>query len=260
MPVAQGLYYTEYDDIDMIGPPVVLIHGAGGMHLYWPPEVRRLKGSRVIAVDLPGHGRSEQSGGLQQIGSYAQVVSDWMRALKLPAACLIGHSMGGAVALTLAATRPDQVCGLGLVSTAARLTVNPTLLGDAANTTTFHRATSTLVRWSFSESAPARLVEMALARMNEARPSVLFGDLQACDRFDACDMLDSIKCPTVVVCGSEDRMTPLRQSQYLAGTIARAYLETVEHAGHMVMLEQPAEVAQILRRFARSLVLFPGEE
>ena len=260
MPVSDGLYYFEYKSAEAVGPPVVLLHGAGGMHLSWPPEIRRLMGCHVFALDLPGHGRSEQQSGLQHIHAYVQSVRNWIASLEFPAVTLVGHSMGGAVAMSLAAEFPELVSGLGLVSTSARFTVNPALLSDAANATTFHRATATIVRWSFAEPAPPSLTELILRRMNETRPSVLLGDLQACDRFDACDMLLEIKCPTVVICGTDDRMTPLRQSQYLAGAIPGARLETVAQAGHMVMIEQPAAVAQILRSFTRSLVLFPGEE
>ncbi len=260
MPVEQGLYYYEFEDVEVSGPPVVLIHGAGGMHLYWPPEVRRMKGCHIYALDLPGHGRSDQVGGMQQIGAYVDAVSQWMRAMDLPAALVVGHSMGGAVAMTLAYENPEQVSALGLVSTAARLTVNPILLADAANAATFARATSTIVQWSFSQATSPRTVEMAQARLNEARPSVLFGDLQACDQFDACDMLKETTCPALIVCGAEDRMTPPRQSQYLAAAIPNARLEMIPDAGHMVMLEQPAAFASVLRSFARSLVLFPGEE
>jgi len=260
VPVSQGMYYFEYLEGEVIGPPVLLLHGVGGTHLSWPPEVRRLKGVHVYALDLPGHGKSDQQGGLQQIDAYARQVSDWMAGLGMSPALVIGHSMGGAVALRLAALYPEQVSALGLVSTSARFTVNPALMGDAANSTTFHRATANIVRWSFAESAPPKLVETALLRMNESRPSVLLGDLQACDRFDACDFLGRIQVPSLVVCGKEDRMTPLRQSQYLADSIPGARLEIVPDAGHMVMLEQPAVTAQLLRSFARSLVLFPGEE
>ena len=260
VPVSQGLYYFEYHEGEIVGPPILLLHGAGGTHLSWPPEVRRLKGGHVFALDLPGHGRSEQQGGMQQIEAYARSVSDWMAGMDLPAAVVIGHSLGGAVALKLAAQNPDQVSALGLIATSARFAVNPALLGDAANPTTFHRATANIVRWSFAESTSPKLSEMALARMNESRPSVLVGDLQACERFDACDLLGAIQIPTLVVCGKEDRMTPLRQSQYLADSIPGARLEVVQNAGHMVMLEQPTVTAQLLRSFARSLVLFPGEE
>lgn len=260
MPVSDGLYFFEYKAAEAVGPPVVLLHGTGGMHLSWPPEARRLMGCHVFALDLPGHGRSEQQSGLQHIDAYVQAVRSWIASLDLPAVTLVGHSMGGAVAMSLAAKFPELVSGLVLVSTSARFTVNPVLLSDAANATTFHRATATIVRWSFAESTSPRLTELTLSRMNETRPSVLLGDLQACERFDACDLLLEIKCPTLVVCGTEDRMTPLRQSQYLAGTIPGARLETITQAGHMVMIEYPAAVAQILRSFTRSLVLFPGEE
>jgi pimeloyl-ACP methyl ester carboxylesterase len=58
MPVAAGLYYFAHNPGEHNCPPVILIHGAGGTHLSWPAEIRRLQGQRMLAVDLPGHGKS----------------------------------------------------------------------------------------------------------------------------------------------------------------------------------------------------------
>lgn len=258
MPVAAGIYYHQYLDDTGMNPPVVLLHGAGGTHLSWPPEVRRLKDVQVYALDLPGHGRSSQSSGLQDISSHARAVVDWMHATNLPAAVFVGHSMGGAIALNLALDFSEHVAGLGLVATAANMPVNPSLLEDAFHPTTFQKAVANIVRWSFSSHASERLVELACQRMLETRPSVLHSDLRACDRFDVRERVKTIEKPTVIICGAEDRMTPLRNSQFLSLTIPGASIKVINGAGHMVMLEQPAEVAQSLVEFIHSLALYPG--
>lgn len=259
MPVAAGIYYHHYLDEQAPNLPVVLLHGAGGMHLYWPPEVRRMKGLQVYALDLPGHGRSDQSGGLQDIASHADAVIDWMNALQLPAAVFVGHSMGGAIALKLALDYQEQVSGLALISSAANLPVNPCLLDDASHPTTFAKAVGNIVQWSFSSQASERLVELARHRMLETRPSVLHSDLRACDRFDVRERVKEITKPTLIICGSEDRMAPLRNSQFLSLTIPRSTLKVINGAGHMLMLERPAVIAQALAEFVQSLVLYPGE-
>ncbi len=71
----------------------------------------------------------------------------------------------------------------------------------------------------------------------------------ACDAFDETERIEQIRQPVLVICGNEDRMTPLRQSQYLAEHIPGAVLKTIPDAGHMVMLEKPQPVADILRGF-----------
>ncbi len=230
------------------GPAVVLIHGAGGTHLYWPSEVRRLAGYRVYALDLPGHGKSAGRG-LQSIAAYAQAVKDWMSALGLHSAVLAGHSMGSAIALTLALEQADQVNGLVLLGAGARLKVAPELLENAASQTTYQNAVNMVIECSFGSGASPRLKELAAQRMSETRSSVLYGDFMACNTFDETERIEQIRQPALVVCGSEDRMTPLRQSQFLAEHIPGATLKTIPGAGHMVMLEKPQPVADSLIGF-----------
>jgi pimeloyl-ACP methyl ester carboxylesterase len=252
MPVALDLYYYVFQGGEMDSLPVVLLHGAGGNHLYWPAEVRRLAGMRVFAPDLPGHGKSSGRG-QQSINAYARLIADWLEGLGISTAVFIGHSMGSAIALTLAINSPEQVAGLGLVGAGARMRVRPDILADSANPTTFHKAVESLISGAFSPFADTRLVELAANRMAETRPSVLHGDLLACNEFDLTERLGEIKAPTLVLCGSDDQLTPLRSSQFLAGAIPDASLKVIPQAGHMVMLEKPNEVAFALQDYLATL-------
>jgi pimeloyl-ACP methyl ester carboxylesterase len=249
VPFACGIYYSVHEGVGKDSLPVLLVHGAGGTYLYWPPEIRRLPGYRVFAIDLPGHGKSGATEGRQSIGDYARSIRDWMIAVGMPRAVLVGHSMGGAIVLAMAIHYPEHVLGIGLVGSGARMPVNSTLLQNAARTTTFYQATEAIISWSFGSQAPPRLVELASKRMAEIRPSVLHGDLLACSTFDATAHLGEINCPTLVVCGGEDKMMPSRYSQFMANMISQARLESIPGAGHMVMLEQPERVATALASF-----------
>ncbi len=238
---------------------MVLVHGAGGTHLYWPPEIRRLRGYCVYALDLPGHGKSSTIDGQQSIEEYARYLAHWLESVHLGRAVFVGHSMGSAIALELALRHPEYVVGLGLIGAGARLRVLPELLNYIADQTTYYKATDLLISCSFSADAPARLVDLAAKRLAETRQSVLYGDLAACNRFDVMDQLGAIKQPTLVICGVEDQMTPLRYAQFLANAIPGAFLEVITGAGHMAMLEQPARVADCLLSFVKDLAYLPGE-
>jgi pimeloyl-ACP methyl ester carboxylesterase len=231
---------------------VVLIHGAGGTHLYWPTEIRRLPGYHVYAPDLPGHGNSGGRG-MQTISAYSRALLSWLNALDLHSSVLIGHSMGSAIALSLALDHPRRVLGLGLVGAGARLRVSPELLEQTSNQTTFAGGVNAIINRSFSPHAPQRLVELATRRMAETRASVLYGDFLACDEFDVRDRLAELRQPTMVLCGAEDQMTPVRHAQYLACSINGAVLNVIPNAGHMVMLERPLDVASAISDFVGSI-------
>ncbi len=250
MPFAADIYYHTYQEGER--PPVVLLHGAGGTHLYWPSEVRRMTGFRVYAMDLPGHGKSV-SRGQQSIQAYAKAVVAWLEAAGLHGAVFVGHSMGSAIALTLALDYPEHVLGIGLVGSAAHLPVAPALLEASASTDTFPTAVEMIILWSFSRYADPRLVELAAKRMAETRPSVLHGDLLACSAFDLTSRVADVRSPTLVVSGEEDRMVPPRGARFLSDSIPGARLEMIPAAGHMVMLEKPADFTAALIRFLEGI-------
>src|SRR5574337_242258 len=124
---AGGLFHTDSGPSPAGGPLLVLVHGAGGTHRHWPEEVRALPGRRVIALDLPGHGGSPGPAP-GTVAGLARSVLGLLDALGVPGAVVAGHSMGGAVALTLALEAPARVAGLCLVGTGARLRVSPAVL------------------------------------------------------------------------------------------------------------------------------------
>lgn len=254
MPFANDVYYHAFEGPERTAQPVgekpavVLIHGAGGNHLYWPVQIRRLPGYRIYAPDLPGHGKSAGRGH-QSIESYAQSMIEWLSAAGLHQAVFIGHSMGAAIALTLALDYSEHVLGLGLIGAGARLQVSPELLESTASPTTFHNAVEFATRYSFAAETSPRLVELAAKRMAETRPSVLHSDFLACSRFDVTERVSAITQPTLVLTGAEDRMVPKRYSVFLSGAIPNAQLVLIPGAGHNVMLEKPHEVAEAIGAF-----------
>lgn len=254
MPVKADLFYTYSDGgaSAKLLPPLLLIHGAGGTHLHWPPEIRRMKAVTVYAVDLPGHGQSKGKAS-DSIEEYARCLRAWMDALDIKKVIPVGHSMGGAIAQTMALEMPERVAGLVLVGTGGRLRVHPQILELTADAERYPQAVDLITQWAFSEHADQRLLDLGKARYADARPESIHADFMACDHFDMMERLAEITVPVLVVCGGEDRLTPPKYSQHLAQKIPNSSLVLVENAGHMVMLEKPAEVAAELSRFIESV-------
>jgi pimeloyl-ACP methyl ester carboxylesterase len=257
MPLDAEIYYRLSNDAKGDGIPIILIHGAGGTHLHWPAQVRRLPGHIVYAIDLPGHGNSEGRGN-QTIEAYCESIIRWLEHIHIYRGVFVGHSMGGAIALTLALRHPERVIALGLVGSGARLRVAPIILENAASKSTFPIAIETIIERSFSQFTDHRLKELAAQKMSTTRPSVLYGDFMACNNFDIMEKIKKIRFPSIVICGQDDQLTPVRYSQYLVDQLPKAQLKIIQEAGHMVMLEHPQTVAEELSAFLSTLTYSPG--
>ena len=243
----QPIHYTDSPK-DLTGhkPPLLLIHGAGGSHLSWPPHLRRLPDLRVIAVDLPGHGRSGGPG-CTSIAAYRDKLRDFVDALGLSRFILAGHSMGGAIALDYARLFPERVAGLGLIGTSARLRVAPAILDGIR--TDFAATTAQMMGWMVGSAFPASARRLALQRLRESNPDVLHGDFAACDVFDLRTEVQGLPLPALIIVGEEDQMTPPKFSESLHASLPNSELHRLPNAGHMVQLEQPDVVTDLLARF-----------
>jgi pimeloyl-ACP methyl ester carboxylesterase len=240
------LFYAPSQSRQAKAPALVLIHGAGGSHLHWPPQLRRLDGATVYALDLPGHGRSD-SPGHDNIPDYVTAVIRFLDAVQINQAVLMGHSMGGAIAQMSGLTYPERVAGLVLVGTGARLRVAPAILEGIREDP--ETAFDLVTRYAWALGAPKDLVQLGRETLAETPPEVIYGDYAACDRFDIMDRLDEIRVPALVIAGTADRLTPQKYGVYLADRLPDAQLVTIEGGGHMMMLEQPDRVAGAVAEF-----------
>ncbi len=252
MPTAAGIYFAQFDDGRRDEPPVILIHGAGSSHLVWPAELRRLSGHRVLAVDLPGHGRSV--GVAQQtIAAYANQMVEFLSSIGLYRAVFVGHSMGGAVALELAIQHPAHVAGLGLISTGAYLGIDPGFVENLSNPLTVPSAIHAFQAKAFGPRIDPGLLDRCMQIMKDTRTSVLYGDWRACADFDQRESIARIEAPAWIITGSEDRLIPVSYAHFLVGRMPAARLQILPGAGHMALLEQPGQVAQGLQQFLAAL-------
>ena len=248
VPTANGIYYFASKSNGNGKSAVVLLHGAGGNHLHWPYNLRRLADYKIYAPDLPGHGKSAGLG-MQSVEKYADAIAEWLAALEIKKAIIAGHSMGGAIAQTMAINYPKLVKGLILVATGARLSVNEDLLHKLSTPASAPAALELILKWSWMPGTDEKLLKKVQEQMLEVRSSVIYGDYLACNNFDLTGKLGKIKAPTLVIAGEQDKMTPLDLLLQLENGIKHAQLAIVPEAGHMVMLEKPEQVAREVESF-----------
>jgi pimeloyl-ACP methyl ester carboxylesterase len=246
----QEAYYVQRRPATRAAPAAILIHGAGGTHQQWLYQARDLPAAATFAPDLPGHGRSAGPG-RTLVAAYGDWLLGFLDSLGLEKAVLVGHSMGGAIALDVAHRFPQRVAGLGLVATGARLRVAPAILDCLRQNP--GEAIRLITEWSYGAEAPPEMVRLGRRQMEAGDPEVLYGDFVACDAFDLRDRLGEIRAPAAIVCGTGDRLTPPKYATFLRDNLPAATLRLVEGAGHMVLVERPQAVVQALADLLRTL-------
>jgi pimeloyl-ACP methyl ester carboxylesterase len=239
---------------DASQPTLVLLHGAGFDHTTWALHSRWFAhhGYGVLAPDLPGHGRSSGAP-LSTIAGMAEWTAALLDAAGVAKARLIGHSMGSLIALETAARHPAKVSALGLIGTAATMTVGPDLLKAAeAND---HGAVDMVSIWGLGYQAelggslaPGLWMHGGAQRvLEQSRPGVLFSDLSACNAYQgALAAAAKIAVPTTLILGERDMMTPAKAGRALAAALPNSRTVVLRGAGHMMMFERPDELLAAL--------------
>lgn len=238
--------YTGRGQYDPALPSLLMIHGAGGRGEVYQPQLSGLAGQmNLAALDLPGHGATPGPG-QDTIAGYADWLEGFLAAGPLRPV-LLGHSMGGAIALTLGLRRPELVRGLILIGSGARLKVMPAILEGLGKD--FAGTVRMIVPFAYGPQAEPQMIAQGIEQMGATEPAVLLGDFMACDRFDLMDHLADIRLPTLVLVGDQDQMTPVKYAQHLAGAIPGAELQVIPGAGHMLYLEKPRQANQAVAGF-----------
>jgi len=247
--------YSANHELDASRRTIAFIHGAGLDHSSFALQSRYFgyHGWNVLALDLPGHGRSRGEP-LQSIGAMA----DWTAALiattNARAVRLVGHSMGSLIALETAARHPQTITGLGLIGTAAAMPVSSELLSAARADD--HAAIDMVSIWGHGMRAtlggslmPGLWMLGGAERLLErAGSGVLFKDLAACNEYrNALSSAAKVSVPVTLILGERDLMTPAKAGKALAATFPSARVVILKGAGHLLMSERPDEVLEALR-------------
>jgi pimeloyl-ACP methyl ester carboxylesterase len=236
--------YTAAHELEQAKPTVVFVHGAGLDHSWFGLQSRYFgyHGWNVLAVDLPGHGRSEGPP-LVSIDAMADWVSEVLKGTGIAKASIVGHSMGSLVALEFAARHPAQAERIALIAVAFPMKVAEPFLEAARKND--YAAFDMHTIWGHAAQVPLGanpnpgmwMYGDTLARLRRLAQGVLYNDLKACNDYSA--DFSGVKCPVLLVLGKRDLMTPPRAAASLVEKLPNARTELVEVSGHSLMAEAP---------------------
>ena len=238
-------------------PTLVFVHGAANDHSVWALQSRYFAHHswNVLAVDLPGHGRSDGAA-LPSVEALAEWIVALLDAAGVECAALVGHSLGSLAVLQCAARHPARVARAALVAPAVPMAVSDDLLAVAKAGD--HVAYELINGWSFSagkqlggNTVPGVwLMGNAMRLMERTQPGVLHNDLLACHAYArGLEAAAAVRCPVLVLVGARDLMAPPKGAKALIAARANARVVELPDCGHALMAEQPDAVLDALRAF-----------
>jgi len=253
----QAFAYAAAHELDPSKPTVVFVHGAGLDHSWFGLQSRYFgyHGRNVLAVDLPGHGRSEGPP-IPTVAEMADWISRVLRTLKIEKASVVGHSMGSLVALEFAARHPAQCERIALIAVGYPMKVAEPFLEAARNND--HAAFDMSTIWGHAAQVPFGanpnpgmwMYGDTLARLERLAPGVLYNDLKASNDYGAgAESAARVKCPVLFIVGRRDVMTPPRAAKVLEEKISGARIVEIGSSGHSLMAEAPDATLDALIEF-----------
>jgi pimeloyl-ACP methyl ester carboxylesterase len=226
---------------------LVFIHGAGGSGYLWRSQIDLLTDkANTLALDLPGHNRSDGPG-KDKIEDYTQAVNASVNELNIPKPIPCGHSLGGAIAQQLLMDYPQR-CPAGiLIGTGARMKVAPAIFeAIEKNYTEF---VEMITKFARSKKTEPKLAQPFKDDFAKCKPEVVTGDFRACDRFDSESKLSLIEVPVLIITSEDDKLTPVKYGEFLEKNIQKAQRVHIMDAGHIVSMERPDKVNKAIQAF-----------
>jgi pimeloyl-ACP methyl ester carboxylesterase len=253
----QVFAYTAAHAIDPAKRSIVFIHGAGLDHSWFGLQSRYFgyHGWNVLAVDLPGHGRSDGPP-IPAIEGMARWIFNVLENLKIEKAGIVGHSMGSLAALECAAQQPGRVDRIALLGTAYPMKVGEAFLEAARRNEQAAFDMETI--WGHAAQVPLGgnpnpgmwMYGDTLARLARLAPGVLYNDLKACNDYaTGLESAARVSCPALLILGGRDVMTPPKSAKALAEKMQGARTVTLRPSGHSLMAEAPDATLDALIEF-----------
>jgi pimeloyl-ACP methyl ester carboxylesterase len=241
---------------------LVLLHGVGGGKSFWAPQLDALgrADARIVAWDMPGYGDSATVAPYT-MGALARALGRLLDELAAERVVLVGHSMGGMVALEAMALFPERIAGLVLSATSpafgkANGAWQQAFLRQRLEPLDQGRSMAdiapALVRGMVAPQADSAAVQRAVEVMSAVPAATYRAALHALVSFDRRALLPSIAVPTLALAGEADSVAPPAVLEKIAGKIPGARYHCVPRAGHLLSLEQPEAFNQAVLRFVRT--------
>lgn len=227
---------------------LVFIHGSGATAKVWKYQSNHYPGS--IAIDLPGHPEGDLIESIPDMAAWLKKTVDEKALSEL---VLIGHSIGGGIALQYALDYPEDVRALISIGSGGRLRVHPDTINYMEHALDDAVSIAPLID-SFWQKAGAEFASELKADGMALGPGVFLNDFKACDKFDVMDRLGEISVPMLAIVGTEDVMTPVKYAQFLVEKMHNASIEIIEGGTHSVFAEYPEEVNAAIDKFLQKLV------
>ncbi len=240
-------------------PTLILLHGAGMNATVWQMQTRYLanKGINTLSIDLPGHGFSDGKG-LDSIEKMSSWVIQLMDELDINAAIIAGHSMGSLVGIETAKQGKKRIKGLMLLGSSSSMPVHPDLIEAAKNN--LLSAAEMITDWSFSKKnhigghpLPGYwMIDSSVQLIMESTTGILAKDLIACNEYkNILEIAKNLKQKVFFISGREDKMTPAIKAEELSNNIQNSSITILSECGHMMMIEKPKEVTQLMYQYIK---------
>lgn len=226
---------------------LIFIHGSGNMKEAWYFQTRHFPDAE--AIDLPGHPEGRPC---NSVDAYTEWLRGFIYGRGYRDVVLAGWSLGGAITLNYALKHPQDLKGLILVGTGARLRVLPATLEGLKQAIKDPESWARSLDFGFEWLPPAER-ETLWQKKLAIGPGVHLSDLICCDMFDVMDRVQEIQLPALVMCGSQDPQTPPPYTRYLGNKMPNARYLIFEGATHRLPQEKPEEVNRAIGEFLRSL-------
>lgn len=229
---------------------LLFVHGSGGDHTLWKEQFPGLQEFNIAAIDLPGHGRSSGKGE-QSVEDYVEWIRKFIEKSEYKRPVVIGHSLGAAISLVSAIKYGGLISGIVPVGGGVTMPVNDVILNgirsNSAETMAF------IAKFSVTKENREKFLEKLKGDLTKTDPAVTYGDFLSCSKLDIAKLISSIKVPALIVCGTDDKMTPPALSQYICEHIPGARIALIGGAGHYVMWEKPRELNAAISGFVKGL-------
>ncbi len=227
---------------------LIFIHGAGAYGGIWRYQTNYFPTSD--AINLPGHLQGQT---LDNVEEYTDWLREYIKGNGYENVVLAGHSFGGAITLMYASEYPQELKGIIIISSGAKLRVHPRYLTPLEEAIKGNALEWYQILEGMHRLTPENYKREIIAQRKAIGPAVMLNDFLCCDRFDLMDKVQEIKLPALIICGELDVMTPLKYANYLGAKLTNSQVVIIPQATHLVFAEKPDAVNKTIENFLKGI-------